>query len=660
MKRFRFASIHLVLIGLILFGILAISVRLLQSQVALLAIIFVVIALVTALLYYQKETYEISELEQIELLNDQTEVTLKNLLDQMPVGVIQFNIETNEVEWFNPYAELIFTDEEGFFDDDKVREIIINKRSGAASQTFEVSGNKYAAYLDLKTGVFYFFDATMGNRQLGDAAMIRPVIGIISVDNYDDMTDNLPDAEVATINGFIASFISDFAKERDIFYRRVNMDRFYFFTNYAILKELMDTKFKVLDQFRKQTAEREFPLTLSMGIAFGDGNHSQIGQLALQNLNMALVRGGDQIVIRENDANSQAIFFGGGTASTIKHSRTRTRAMMSAISDRLKTVDNVFVVGHRNLDLDALGASVGMQFFASNILPRSYAVYNPREMNTDIKRAVHYLIEDDKTNLISLEQAKQMVTPQSILVMVDHSKISLTLSKEFYQLFHEVIVIDHHRRDEDFPKNASLSFIESGASSASELVTELIQFQQSSRKLSKTQASILMSGIMLDTKNFSTGVTSRTFDVASYLRSRGSDSSEIQTISATDFNEYRAINELVLRGERVANGIIVATGADNRIYNNVIASKAADTLLSMSGMEASFVITHNQTGKVAISARSHKTINVQLIMEKLGGGGHFNFAACQLVDMTVNEAKEKLLEVITNELTKTTNQEELS
>ncbi|MGC4439610.1 DHH family phosphoesterase, partial [Streptococcus suis] len=183
----RFASIHLVLIGLILFGILAISVRLLQSQVALLAIIFVVIALVTALLYYQKETYEISELEQIELLKDQTEVTLKNLLDQMPVGVIQFNIETNEVEWFNPYAELIFTDEEGFFDDDKVREIIINKRSGAASQTFEVSGNKYAAYLDLKTGVFYFFDATMGNRQLGDAAMIRPVIGIISVDYYDDM-----------------------------------------------------------------------------------------------------------------------------------------------------------------------------------------------------------------------------------------------------------------------------------------------------------------------------------------------------------------------------------------------------------------------------------------------------------------------------------------
>ena len=169
-----------------------------------------------------------------------------------------------------------------------------------------------------------------------------------------------------------------------------------------------------------------------------------------------------------------------------------------------------------------------------------------------------------------------------------------------------------------------------------------------------------MSGIMLDTKTFSPGVTSRTFDVASYLRSRGSDSSEIQTISATDFNEYRAINELVLRGERVANGIIVATGADNRIYNNVIASKAADTLLSMSGMEASFVITHNQTGKVAISARSHKTINVQLIMEKLGGGGHFNFAACQLVDMTVNEAKEKLLEVITNELTKTTNQEELS
>ncbi|MFS1664187.1 DHH family phosphoesterase [Streptococcus sp. zg-JUN1979] len=650
MKRFRFATIHLVLIGLILFGILAICVRLLQSQVVLLAVIFIEIASVTALLYYQKETYELSELEQIELLNDQTEVTLKTLLDKMPVGVIQFDLDTNEVEWFNPYAELIFTDEEGVFDDAALKEIIISKRDGAASQAFEKGGNKYAAYLDVKAGVFYFFDSSMGNRQLADSELLRPVIGIISVDNYDDMTGNLSDAEVASINSFIASFISDFAKTRDIFYRRVNMDRFYFFTNYAILKELMDTKFEVLDQFRRQTAEHDFPLTLSMGISFGDGSHSQIGQVALQNLNMAMVRGGDQIVIRENDDHSPAKFFGGSSVSTVKRSRTRTRAMMSAISDRLKMVDKVFIVGHRNLDLDALGASVGMQFFASNIIESAYVVYNPDEMQSDIERAIYYLIDDKKTKLVTIQQAMQMVTPHSILLMVDHSKISLTLSQELYQQFHEVIVVDHHRRDEDFPKNATLSFIESGASSASELVTELIQFQQAKETLSRTQASILMSGIMLDTKHFSSGVTSRTFDVASYLRSCGSDSSEIQEISATDFSEYRAVNELVLRGEHVAQGIIIATGDEARIYNNVTASKAADTLLSMAGVEASFVITHNSAGNVAISARSHQNLNVQRIMEKLGGGGHFNFAACHLVDTSVNDAKVQLLAIIKEEL----------
>ena len=184
MKRFRFATIHLVMIGLILFGILAICVRLFQTESAILAAIFLALSLLVALLYYQKENYEFSELEQIELLNNQTEVGLKHLLEQMPVGVVQFDQETNEVEWFNPYAELIFTSEEGEFEDDVIRRIIGAKREGDATQTFELNGNKYSSYIDSSTGIFYFFDTSMGNRQLGDAAFLRPVIGIISIDNY--------------------------------------------------------------------------------------------------------------------------------------------------------------------------------------------------------------------------------------------------------------------------------------------------------------------------------------------------------------------------------------------------------------------------------------------------------------------------------------------
>ena len=579
MKRFRFATIHLVMIGLILFGILAICVRLFQTESATLAAIFLALSLLVALLYYQKETYELSELEQIELLNDQTEVSLKSLLEQMPVGVVQFEQSTNEVEWFNPYAELIFTSEEGEFEDELIQKIIGNKREGDASQTFELNGNKYSSYIDSSSGIFYFFDTSMGNRQLGDAALLRPVIGIISIDNYDDVTDDLSDAEVSQINSFIANFISNFTKSNNIFYRRVDMDRFYFFTDYAVLSSLIDDKFTVLEAFRKQAKEgSELPLTLSMGVAYGDDNHQQIGQVALQNLNTALVRGGDQVVICENDEHKKPLYFGGGSVSTVKRTRTRTRAMMTAISDHIKNVDRVFVVGHRNLDMDALGSAIGMQFFASNIIEDAYAVYNPDEMSHDIARAVRRLQEDGKTNLISVNKALQLVTSQSLLIMVDHSKVDLTLSQELYNMFTDVIVVDHHRRDNNFPEKAILTFIESGASSASELVTELIQFQNAGKRLSKIQASILMAGIMLDTKNFSASVTSRTFDVASYLRSQGSDSIEIQNISQTDFEEYRLVNELILKGRKLYDNIIIASGGDNVVYSKVVASKAADTM----------------------------------------------------------------------------------
>lgn len=651
MKRFRFATIHLVMIGLILFGILAICVRLFQTESATLAAIFLALSLLVALLYYQKETYELSELEQIELLNDQTEVSLKSLLEQMPVGVVQFEQSTNEVEWFNPYAELIFTSEEGEFEDELIQKIIGNKREGDASQTFELNGNKYSSYIDSSSGIFYFFDTSMGNRQLGDAALLRPVIGIISIDNYDDVTDDLSDAEVSQINSFIANFISNFTKSNNIFYRRVDMDRFYFFTDYAVLSSLIDDKFTVLEAFRKQAKEgSELPLTLSIGVAYGDDNHQQIGQVALQNLNTALVRGGDQVVICENDEHKKPLYFGGGSVSTVKRTRTRTRAMMTAISDHIKNVDRVFVVGHRNLDMDALGSAIGMQFFASNIIEDAYAVYNPDEMSHDIARAVRRLQEDGKTNLISVNKALQLVTSQSLLIMVDHSKVDLTLSQELYNMFTDVIVVDHHRRDNNFPEKAILTFIESGASSASELVTELIQFQNAGKRLSKIQASILMAGIMLDTKNFSASVTSRTFDVASYLKSQGSDSIEIQNISQTDFEEYRLVNELILKGRKLYDNIIIASGGDNVVYSKVVASKAADTMLSLAGIEATFVIVQVAPNKVAISARSRSKINVQRIMEELGGGGHFTLAACQLSDITVSQAEHLLFEIIENDL----------
>ena len=478
------------------------------------------------------------------------------------------------------------------------------------------------------------------------------VIGIISVDNYDDLEDVISDSDISHINTFIANFVEEFTAQYHMFYRRVGMDRFYLFTDYTVLEQLMESKFSVIDQFREDAQKRELPITLSMGFSYGDGGHDQIGKIALLNLNLAEVRGGDQAVVKENDEQKNPIFFGGGTASAVKRTRTRTRAMMTAISDKIKSVDQVFIVGHKNLDMDALGASVGMQFFSSNILKPSYVVYDPSAMASDISRAITKLEDEQVTKLLTVEDAMRMVTDRSLLIMVDHSKTALTLSKDFYKEFQQIIVIDHHRRDDDFPENVLITYIESGASSASELVSELIQFQKSKKnRLTKIQASVLMAGIMLDTKNFSARVTSRTFDVASYLRSRGSDSVAIQEISAIQFDEYREVNELILTGEKVFPHIIVACAHSTKPYDSVTISKAADSMLAMSEIEASFVIAHNQNGTISISARSRSKINVQRIMEQLGGGGHFNSAASQIEGQDLACVRQQLIEIIGNEVT---------
>ncbi|HEM3641246.1 TPA: DHH family phosphoesterase [Streptococcus suis] len=650
MKRFRFSTIHFVMIGVILFGLVALVHRLFPIGASTVFALLISLLVLIALFIYQKHSYEFSELEQIEYLNNQANSGLMMLLDKMPVGVIKVRPDSNQVEWFNPFAELIFAQENGEFDQKKLREIIdVGLDEERIYANF--SGKRYAVNVDFDQGLFYFFDASTEYSATNSLIGSRPVIGIISVDNYDELEDAVTDSQISQVNSFLAQFVSEFCHDYGIYYRRGTMDRFYFFTDYAVLEKLIENKFSVIDKFREEAKKLDLGLTLSMGLAYGNENHHQIGQIALQNLNMAEVRGGDQVVVKENDESKQPLFFGGGSASSVKRTRTRTRAMMTAVSDKLKSVDAVFVVGHRNLDMDALGSAVGMQYFAQNIMNNAYTVYNPDEMAPDIVRAIKKLSDENCSNLLTVEEAMKMVTFQSLLIMVDHSKIGLTLDKDFYEQFTQVVVVDHHRRDTDFPNNAVLTYIESGASSASELVTELIQFQNDKHhKLNRIQSSLLMAGIMLDTKNFTSRVTSRTFDVASYLRTRGSDSLEIQQIAATDFEEYRQINELILSGQRIESNVVIACADDTKEYDNIIPSKAANTILDMAGIEAVFVITRNTKGYVSISARSHSKINVQRIMEEMGGGGHFNLAAAQVYDQTIAEVCEKLTDKIREEI----------
>lgn len=650
MKKFYVSPIFPILVGLIAFGVLSTFIIFVNNNLLTVLILFLFVGGYVFLFKKLRVHYTRSDVEQIQYVNHQAEESLTSLLEQMPVGVMKLNLSSGEVEWFNPYAELILTKEDGDFDLEAVQTII--KASVGNLSTYAKLGEKrYAVHMDASSGVLYFVDVSREQAITDELVTSRPVIGIVSVDNYDDLEDATSESDISQINSFVANFISEFSEKYMMFSRRVSMDRFYLFTDYTVLEGLMNDKFSVIDAFREESKQRQLPLTLSMGFSYGDGNHDEIGKVALLNLNLAEVRGGDQVVVKENDETKNPVYFGGGSAASIKRTRTRTRAMMTAISDKIRSVDQVFVVGHKNLDMDALGSAVGMQLFASNVIENSYALYDEEQMSPDIERAVSFIEKEGVTKLLSVKDAMGMVTNRSLLILVDHSKTALTLSKEFYDLFTQTIVIDHHRRDQDFPDNAVITYIESGASSASELVTELIQFQNSKKnRLSRMQASVLMAGMMLDTKNFTSRVTSRTFDVASYLRTRGSDSIAIQEIAATDFEEYREVNELILQGRKLGSDVLIAEAKDTKCYDTVVISKAADAMLAMSGIEASFVLAKNIQGFISISARSRSKLNVQRIMEELGGGGHFNLAAAQIKDVTLSEAGEKLTEIVLNEI----------
>ncbi|MBG9368034.1 DHH family phosphoesterase [Streptococcus sp. NLN64] len=649
MKRFPLSPFHYFMIGIIFLGILSVVWQHSMNGIPIAITIILMGTLVLLLLLDQEVIVSQVEEEQQKQLEDRVENSLANLINKIPIGIMKLNEETGQIDWYNPYAELIFAGEDGVLDMQTIQSVLESSQ-GEGSHYVAIGERTYAVHLDQSGHMVYFFDASSEYNAAEELATTRPVIGAISLDNYDDFRDGLSDSEVSSVNSFIADFVSRFADDFKMFYRRVDADRYYLFTDYTVLDQLMKDKFAIIDVFRSEAKEKNLPLTLSMGFAYGDGDHAFIGKTALENLNLALVRGGDQAVVRENREGKNPIYFGGGSVSAVKRTRTRTRAMMTAISDKIRSADQVFIVGHRNLDLDALGASVGMQKFAEIQSEQAYAVYDPTELAPDIERAIKSLQAEEKTKLLTLEEAMPRVTRQSLLIMVDHSKINLTLSKEFYEQFSQTIVIDHHRRDENFPENVVITYIESGASSACELVTELIQFQNAkSNRLSKIQASILMAGIMLDTKNFSVQVTNRTFDVASYLRSRGSDSTFIKEIMATDFEEYRRVNELILQGQRLSPAIVLAVAPENIYHSTIELSKAADTILSMSGIEVAFVMSQLDPDTIGISARSRSRINVQRIMEEMGGGGHFNLAAAQLRGVDLSMVTTRLKDVIINE-----------
>lgn len=648
MKRYeRFLPLIIIISMTVVYLCEVIILRLAEFQQTELVLLLVVNLIVMFILLARARVLTAKNLDTIRALNESAENSLNATLDTMPIGVLRYSEFDYTPEWFNPYVDIIFANDEDKLEADKIKEIV-QDIDDQGMQYLSVGQKKYAVKVDHKKKLLYFIDATSEVVAKTITRESRPVIGIISVDNYDDTTDLISDSSRTIINNFIATKIDAFSNKYNVYISRYNASRYYVYTNYLSLKQIMDDKFEFVNAFREEATEKNFSLTLSIGMSYGLENFSKIGKTALDNLELALVRGGDQVVIKENINTAKPIYFGGNSASHIQKSRTRARAIATALRTIVLESENVFVMGHKYPDMDALGAAVATKIFANMNDKEAFVVYDEKQLLPDVERAIAKLNEskDGFAHIIRMDTARELKKSNSLLIMVDHSKTSQTMDYDFYKSFDKVVVIDHHRRDEDFPKNALLTYIESGASSASELVVEVLQYQNDKKqKMSKVEASIALAGISVDTQKFSKGTTARTFEAASFLRSQGADNNLIKKFLATEFDKYKKINEIVLNAEFHDN-IAIGVGLYRKMYDNVTIAKAADTLLNMVGIDASFTIVNHENGYVAVSARSSGDFNVQRIMESFGGGGHFNNAAAQIYEKTPTEVREDLLKLL--------------
>ena len=499
-------------------------------------------------------------------------------------------------------------------------------------------------------GVIYLLDITRYAKIEDKYKAEQLAIGQIFIDNYDELSETMHDQELTSMSSYVQNTLSDYAKKFKAYLKRIDEDHFLLLVHLHDLTEMEKDKFSVLDKVRQETSRNNTPLTLSMGVAFGSDSLSEIANQAQSNLDLALGRGGDQVVLRQ--PGKDARFYGGKSNPMEKRTRVRARMVSQAISELFKDADRVFVVGHQRPDMDSVGSGIGVVKLARLHGVKANFVLDTNKTNYDVGRLVTRMQQknQDKDIFISPEIALAEVTDKSMLVMVDHSKYSITYSQALYdRLKNRIIVIDHHRRGEEFPENPMLTYVEPYASSACELVTEMIEYQQPAngkRVLTDLEATAMLAGIVVDSKEFSLRTGTRTFDAASYLRSIGADSAVVSMLLKEDIDSFLEKTHLVSTLKMVKPHIAVLCGPDDKVIDPIITAQAADTALDLENVGASFAITRRSNDTIGISARSMGKINVQLIMEKLGGGGHLSNAATQIKDVTIEEARQELLKAI--------------
>ena len=630
---------HLLLFGIysfILIGIIATDHWLMAIALLLLG----------ALLLYYLFTIEVrfkKELQQyISTISHRVKRAGSDVLLNMPIGTVLFDEEKN-IQWFNPYFQSLVKGKPELLGE-SLHEIFPELKwdEGIQKQTITYLDHIYQVEFNYEERLLYLTDITEYHTLSKRYQDTRPVFGIIHLDNLDEVAQGLDELTRSILLTDVVSLINDWATELDIYIRRYTADKFWVVTTDEVLRKLEGSRFEILDRVREMTSDNKIPLTLSIGIGEGADSLIELGQMTQSSLDIALGRGGDQAAVKVGDRLS---FYGGKSNAVEKRTRVRARVISQSLKDLIHESDLVLIMGHKTPDMDAIGASIGVLKAVHLHAKKGFIVLN--EPNPSIQTLLDEIQKHEELPqyFITSDRALATITPKTLLIMVDTHKPSLTIEPKIVAASRRIVVIDHHRRGEEIVKDPVLMYIEPYASSTSELVTELLQYQSDRIEMDRLEATALLAGMVVDTKSFAFRTGARTFEAASFLRRNTADPALVQKLLKEDLDHFIQRAELVKTARIVFDHIAIAVAKEK--LGQLLIAQTADTLLNMSGIFASFVISVRPDGLVSISARSLGQINVQTIMERLGGGGHLTNAAVQLEGTTVEEVEKNLIDVLT-------------
>ena len=523
---------------------------------------------------------------------------------------------------------------------------------GSPKTVVKISFNSrnYDVKLLKEAGLYIFKDTTDFETISEYSKRQAVVIGQIIIDNFSDVYGS--GEETNDVLSKVRAAIYEYARDYSSLLRKISNDAYLIICNFESLKEMIEDKFSILDKIHEIGEKESTPPTLSIGIAYDYPDVVKLNDMSVSALEIATSRGGDQVVVSQYGQDLK--FFGGKSEAQENHNKVRVRVMGDAVISLIKNASNVIVMGHAMSDMDAFGACVGIKAICDSVNRVCKIIYNPKSIERKTKGALVSTFTKEEANKTFISEAEglDLLKGNTLVVAVDVHKASMTLAPKIIEKANKIMIIDHHRRGEDFIDSPIFSDIDSSASSTCEMISELIKYASGTRiKIPAAYATVMLSGIFMDSNFFKASSTgARTFEAAMFLKECGADNAKADDFLKDEYEEHALINKILANTKTPAYGIVYCMADEEDIIEAATLAKVGNQCMSMKGINASFVIGKTEADEVRISCRSDGTINVQLLAEKMNGGGHFTQAACVFKRSTLEAAENKLLSVLNDYL----------